>query len=132
MSNDSHAPAMTTRPTGRPKSADTPPIAQTTAEHAIHVQRAAILRNLPTGADIAYFAAALRDLGELHDRAARENRAFYTVHALMERYSLARKTVDRLPIPRHKIGNAVRFAASDVEAYELKRRQEDPANGNSP
>jgi hypothetical protein len=90
------------------------------------MQRAAILRSLPVQADIAFVAAALKDLGAMHERKALIERPFYSVQRLVERYGLARKTVERLPIPRLKIGNAVRYAASDVEAYETTCRTEKP------
>lgn len=128
MSNDSRAPATTIRPTGRPKSADASPPAATDLEHAIGLLKTAIVVNLPPGANLQFFIRALADFRDLCERRACEKRPFFTVLQLMERYGLARKTVERLPIPRHKIGGVVRYAASDVDAYEAKCREETAQN----
>jgi predicted DNA-binding transcriptional regulator AlpA len=130
MSNDSHEPATTSRRSGRPRQLDATPIAQTDAEHAIHLMRANILHALPPGADHARVAVDLKALGEMHEIKAHHDQPFLSIQRLMERYGLARKTVERLPLPRHKIGNAVRYAAADVEAYEATRREEHARNAD--
>jgi len=112
------------RATGRPRLEDATPPAVSAFDQAIANAEAQIIRSLPVGADVGFVAHALRSLGDLYARRAVDQRAFWSVQQLQERYGLARKTVERLPIERTKIGKAVRYAAAAVDAYERKCRQE--------
>lgn len=53
---------------------------------------------------------------------ARELPEFYSVRDLEERWGLERKAVERLRIPRTKIGASIRYTAADVFAFESENR----------
>lgn len=113
-----------TRRRGRPPGANRLDRVQTKAEHAIQLMRQCILRRLPASVDLGIISADLKALGEMHELKAREDQPFLSIQRLIDRYGIARKTVERLPIPRHKIGNTVRYSLADIEAYESQQRQE--------
>jgi hypothetical protein len=128
MSNDSRQLQTTSKPRGRPAAGTVEPPAQSDTDLAIDDIRHLIIKCLASGSRLDLIVPALHTLGELHERKARAEEPFYTVHQLQRRYGLARKTIERLGIPRHKIGNAVRYAAADVERYESTNRQETTAD----
>jgi len=52
----------------------------------------------------------------------KENKPFWTVGELAQRYQLSEKTIYKLKIMRTKIGGSIRFPADAVTRYE-KRQQ---------
>lgn len=49
---------------------------------------------------------------------------YFSIRDLEERWGLERKAVERLRIPRVKIGGAIRFARDDVTRFEAAHRSE--------
>lgn len=86
---------------------------QAEAEAIAHLKRAIFLNGDPelVNASLNNALAAVRHV-------ARREKEFLTIRDLENRYSLKRKAVERLEIPRCKFGGAIRFAREDVLAFE--------------
>jgi hypothetical protein len=66
-------------------------------------------------------AELLRDYREAVDQYSRSCE-FFSVRDLERRWKLTRKAILRLPVPRHRIGGAIRYSRADVLHYEWGQR----------
>lgn len=133
MSNDSQATAPQAQNNANPRdfSKRRPPPDPWTA--AVNAARGRIIRALPDNADHAGISALIVDLENAVEMKAAHEEEYLTIRQLQDRYGLSRKAVERLPIPRHKFGGAVRVSRADVAIFEATTRQgigtyEPPAN----
>lgn len=90
---------------------------------AVRVARGRVLGAAAGCDSFAVLETYLDDYAAAVRSAATAQKDFYTVADLEARYTLTRKTVERLPIPRHKMGGVVRFALADVIAFEESSRE---------
>ena len=93
------------------------------------VQRAAIVRkrgilDLCREDDPARVSTIVEHIVETSLEAASSDKDFYSVSDLILRYTLGRKSIERLPISRHLFGGSVRYSRADVLAFEARQREE--------
>ena len=130
MSDCSTAPpTMETEPRAAKRKRSARPPA-TVEKHAVALFRMRIIRSLHANTDIVAFSQLLHDYTDLVRAEMAVEQQFYTVADLCARYSMTRKTAERLPIPRHKIGGLVRFSRPDVLEYETQTRKEIDDHGD--
>lgn len=60
---------------------------------------------------------------------AKPDREYYSVAQLRERWGLSRKSVERLPLAVTRFGGSVRYALTDVLAFETLKRKEKNSHG---
>lgn len=65
--------------------------------------------------------AVLRAM-EIATERARDIPEYFSIKDLEKRWGLQRKAVERLLLPRHRFGGAIRFARDDVTRFEADHR----------